>query len=183
MLSHLASAHLIPLLLPNKLENPSRSVRLSLDCQQVAFHEWEFFWPKDVPGVAKGDSSKLCKENTELQQNILVWFETCLFFFMQLHSFIQGRGRLTPQCLQLSSHPNAVRHCSVTPDHSSPRAHHAMCGGAVTMEGWQALALEQKITEARCLPCNRETEVQVYFLRQQTSAVSNFLLQNETGPA
>lgn len=112
MLSHLASAHLIPHLLPNKLENPSRSVRLSLDCQPVAFHEWEFFWPKDVPGVAKEDSSKLCKENTELQQSIFMWFETWQFFSAWLHSSIPGRGRLTPQCLELSSHPSDVRHCS-----------------------------------------------------------------------
>lgn len=129
-----------------------------------------FFWPKGVPGVAKGDSSKLCKENTELQHSIFVWFETWQFFFMWLHSSIQGRGRLTPQCLQLSSRPSWVMdvgHCSVTPDHSPPRAHHTMCGGAVTMERWQALALEQKITEARCLPCNRETEVQVYYLRHK----------------
>lgn len=112
MLSHLASAHLIPLLLPNKLDSPSRSVRLSLHCQPVAFHEWEFFWPKDVLGMAKGDSSKLCKENAELQQSIFVWFETWQFFSVWLHSSIPGRGRLTLPCWELSSHPSDVRHCS-----------------------------------------------------------------------
>lgn len=152
MLSHLASAHLIPLLLPNKLENPSRSVRLSLDCQQVAFHEWEFFWPKDVRGVAKGDSSKLCKENTELQQSMAVF----LYAASQFHSRWRKvnssvlTAELSPkwcQALQCDSRP-FISTCS--PCH---------VWRSSDMEGWQALALEQKIPEARCLPCNREAEV------------------------
>lgn len=84
-------------------------------------------WPKGIP-------VSFVKKTLNFSKASLCGLRPAQFFCMQLHSSIPSRGRLTPQCLQMSSHPVDVRHCSVTPDHSCPRAHLAMCGGAVTVE-------------------------------------------------